>query len=334
LPAVPLSFRQGDQGRAKMVLQQYASNAFSTNWGSRIIRDDSKLFNPKGYHYGSVWPLFTGWTSMAEYAYGNYQQGYMHLMNNLNVYKNWGLGFVEEVLNGSEYLESGVCPHQCWSETMVLQPAIEGLLGLDVRAQENKVILAPHLPADWDSLNVRNIRIGDQVFNFRYHRDGSQYIFEFLPVRGKRINIEFLPAFPAGTTLKSASLNGTEAQIASMKTPQYTTLVSKFTLESGTKLEFGVENGISVLPVITDPKPGDPAGGLRVISARLSGNQYKIETEGIPGSSGVIRVYTNQKITKVENGQVVAETGRISEIRVDFENSDGKYLKKVVNVIL
>jgi glycogen debranching enzyme len=146
LPAVPLYFKFGNSEKAKPVLDQLASNAFSTNWGTRIIREDSPFFKPTGYHYGSVWPLFTGWTALAEYAYGNYQQGFFHLMNNLNIYKNWGKGFVEEVMNGATYEPSGVCPHQCWSETMVLQPAIEGMLGLIVNDGEKKIVLSPAFP--------------------------------------------------------------------------------------------------------------------------------------------------------------------------------------------
>jgi hypothetical protein len=37
---------------------------------------------PASYHYGSVWPLFTGWVSMAAYRYGRPHVGYQALMAN------------------------------------------------------------------------------------------------------------------------------------------------------------------------------------------------------------------------------------------------------------
>ena len=34
----------------------------ATDWGARIISvNQSQLYDPLSYHYGSVWPLFTGW---------------------------------------------------------------------------------------------------------------------------------------------------------------------------------------------------------------------------------------------------------------------------------
>ena len=335
LPAVPLYFKQGDQEKAKSVLKQYASNAFTTNWGSRIIRDDSPLFNPKGYHYGSVWPLFTGWTSLAEFSYGNYQQGFSHMMNNLNVYKNWGLGFVEEVLNGAEYIQSGVCPHQCWSETMVLQPSIEGMLGLDVIAQENKVILSPHLPADWDSLNVTNIKIGEQAFNFSFRRSGNKCTYQFIPKQIQGLNVEFLPSFPAGTIFTKVSLNGQDAKVASFKTSQYTSLISKFNFTSPIIFEIEFDKGISVLPVKVDPKPGDQSAGLRLISSGLTGNKYIVELEGKSGSTESFKLYINdQEIEKIENGKIVGKPGNIVDVEVAFEAGVSPYCNKSVIILL
>ncbi|MCX8010868.1 MAG: GH116 family glycosyl hydrolase, partial [Ignavibacteria bacterium] len=156
LPAVPIYFELIDKQKAEKVIDAYAENYFSSDWGVRILREDSPIFNPRGYHTGSVWPLFTGWTALAEYKYGNHNQGFTHIMNNLLTYKNWAKGFVPEVLHGAEYRMSGVCPHQCWSQTMVLQPIIEGMLGLKINAFENSISLQPAFPINWDFVKVDN----------------------------------------------------------------------------------------------------------------------------------------------------------------------------------
>ena len=335
LPAVPLYFRFGNAEKAKLVLNQYASNAFTTNWGTRIIRDDSPYFNPAGYHYGSVWPLFTGWTAMAEFNYGNYPQGFSHLMNNLKVYKNWGQGFVEEVLNGAEYKPSGVCIHQCWSETMVLQPAIEGLLGLEIRAQENKVILAPHTPANWDSLTVENILIGQQVINFKMNRTSEKYLYSFTSKNLQSVTIEFTPTYPAGTIFKKALLNGKEIPFTVFNSKEYLSLLLKFQFKKEGILEIQFDKGISVLPVIADPKPGDPAEGLRILSASFKGNQYKINLEGKRASSESIEVYLHgQAIERIENGNIENIKGDIVRIGVIFEPETDKYVKKTIVITL
>jgi hypothetical protein len=242
---------------------------------------------------------------------------------------------VEEVLNGGEYQPSGVCPHQCWSETMVLQPAIEGMLGLDVRAQENRVILAPHLPADWDSLNVSNIKIGDQSFDFTFRRTGNKYTYQFIPKQIQGPNVEFLPSFPAGTLFTKVSMNGQDAKVAIFNTSQYTSLVSKFNFINPITFEIEFDKGISVLPVMAYPKPGDPASGLRIISSGLKGDQYVIDIEGKPGSTDSFKVYiNNQEIEEIKNGKILGKKGNIVDIEVAFEAGTSLYGNKSVILVL
>ncbi|MEI7661129.1 MAG: GH116 family glycosyl hydrolase, partial [Bacteroidota bacterium] len=342
LAAVPIYFGVTDQAKAQACVKQYEGNAFSTNWGVRIIRDDSRWFKPTGYHLGSVWPLFTGWAALAEYATGNYLQGYSHLVNNLNLYKNWGLGFAEEVLNGSEYKPSGVCAHQCWSETMIIQPAIEGMLGLDIRAQENKMTLSPRLPAQWDSLTVSNIRMDTRSVDFHYLRNHDlaasrpdRSSFSFSLDHGKAMKIEFMPVFPPATRINKVSLDGHPLPFTAFNSSQGVVLYASFDLNSASRLDVESENGISVLPAVSDPKPGDPAEGLRILSTRVSGNRYQVEVEGKSGTTGNIEIYSpGQVVENAENARSIGHSGNIFSFAVDFEQSKDKYQVKIVTVTL
>ena len=51
------------------------------DWGMRIISDSSR-YSGGGYHYGSVWPLFTGWASVGEYRYHRALPAYANLRAN------------------------------------------------------------------------------------------------------------------------------------------------------------------------------------------------------------------------------------------------------------
>jgi glycogen debranching enzyme len=335
LPAVPLYFKFGNTEKAKPVLDQLASNAFSTNWGTRIIREDSPFFKPTGYHYGSVWPLFTGWTALAEYAYGNYQQGFFHLMNNLNIYKNWGKGFVEEVMNGSTYEPSGVCPHQCWSETMVLQPAIEGMLGLIVNDGEKKIVLSPHFPAGWDSVSVRNIRAGNSTFDLCMKRTDKSYYYTFTPHGNQQLNIEFSPTLPSGTRFNRITKDGNETPFTTFNDQKNVSLLINLKLTETSLLQFDYGDGIEVLPALTDPSPGSRPEGLRIISDRLFGYKYYIGVEGERKTSGKIDVYIhNQEIEKIENGTLTGSDGEIYHIAVTFDPGSSKYQNKTVIIYL
>ncbi len=335
LPAVPLSFRLGDAEKARPVLEQLASNAFSTNWGTRIIREDSPFFKPTGYHYGSVWPLFTGWTALAEYAYANYPQGFSHIMNNLNIYKNWGKGFVEEVMNGAEYEPSGVCPHQCWSETMVLQPAIEGMLGIKVNAQENKIVLSPHFPAGWDSAIVENIRVGNATFDLCMKRTGESCFYTFTLHGNQPVNVEFSPTFPAGTKFTRILRDGNETPFTSFNDQKSVALLTNLKLTENCLLQVDYDKGIEVLPAITDPSPNSKPEGIRIISYRLSGTKYFIVVESERKTSSNIDVYIhNQDIEKIENGILKGSDGEIFHIAVDFDSGVSKYQNKTVIIYL
>ncbi|MCX6249086.1 MAG: GH116 family glycosyl hydrolase [Bacteroidetes bacterium] len=335
LPAVPLLFKMADPEKAKPVLEQLASNAFSTNWGTRILREDSPFFKPTGYHYGSVWPLFTGWTALAEYAYGNYPQGFSHIMNNLNIYKNWGKGFVEEVMNGASYQPSGVCPHQCWSETMVLQPAIEGLLGFKIDGSENKVILTPHFPASWDSVNVRNLRIGNSVFDFCMKRMKGSCFFTFTPQGTLPIKVEFTPAFPAGTRFIHVLKDGKETPFATFNDQKNTYVLTTLILSESSSLRMEYDKGIEVLPAVADPHPGSRPEGLRIISTQYSGYTYYIGVEGESNTSGNVDLYIhNQNIEKIENGTIQGWDGEICHLVVDFGSSLAKYQNKTIIIHL
>mgnify|MGYP003694713017 CR=1 FL=1 len=69
LATVPMWFSLPSEADAGPMIQQLADFDHQTDWGMRIISNRSPLFSGGGYHYGSVWPLFTGWASVGEYRY-------------------------------------------------------------------------------------------------------------------------------------------------------------------------------------------------------------------------------------------------------------------------
>ena len=309
---MPVYFDMLDSSKAEYVIDAYTENYFSSDWGVRILREDSPIFNPRGYHTGSVWPLFTGWSSLAEYKYGNDVQGFTHVMDNILVYKNWALGFVEEVLNGAEYKPSGVCRHQCWSETMALQPVIEGMLGLKVDAVNNKLTLSPSFPADWDLVNVGKIKIGDSFVNFKMKRIKNKIEYYFSSKSLTPIEIEFNPSLLPGAKLISVSI---EDKILNNFKYQNNVVNLNFKLDWVSKVEINYNGGISVLPSVVLPKPGYKSEGFRILNDKISGDKYVVKVQGLSGSENILRVFEN---------------GVVKNIKVDFERNKSKYIVKTV----
>ncbi|MBS1261891.1 MAG: hypothetical protein MAG453_01226 [Calditrichaeota bacterium] len=175
--------------RIAPALDAYASDEFSTDWGVRILSADSPDYNPGSYHGGAVWPLFTGWAALAEYKYGRAQAGFRHMMSNLRIKDRWARGYVEEVLHGAEYKPYGVCPHQGWSETGALHPAIDGLLGWEPDALAGRARIAPQLPADWDTLTVNNLRVGGTTLSLNLWRERGRIEWDVADRSGPPVEI-------------------------------------------------------------------------------------------------------------------------------------------------
>ena len=126
-------------------------------------------FSGGGYHFGSVWPLFTGWASVGEYRYHRALPAYANLRANALLALDGSLGHVTEVLSGECYQPlSTSSPHQIWSAAMVVSPMLRGMFGLRADAKTRTVTFAPHVPADWNSFCVRNVRAGDSRLNLKY----------------------------------------------------------------------------------------------------------------------------------------------------------------------
>ncbi|MBV9766818.1 MAG: glycogen debranching protein [Acidobacteriaceae bacterium] len=159
------------------MLTRWASDEFSTDWGTRDISGKTSFFDPISYHQGSIWPLFTGWVSLAEYRAGRPLSGYSHLMQNLNLTWVQDLGSVTELLSGEFFQPLGrSSSHQMWSSAMVIIPMLSGLFGLDWDAPNHTIRLAPHLPTDWDHALLHNVPLGSATLNLEYQRSGGSLL--------------------------------------------------------------------------------------------------------------------------------------------------------------
>jgi glycogen debranching enzyme len=176
-PAVALWSEKESLPKPGTMLSLWASHHFATDWGLRSVNDTAAVFDPISYHQGSVWPLFTGWASLAQYRAGQPLAGYTALMRNVDLTWAQDPGFVTEVLSGRFFQPLGrSSSHQLWSSAMVLSPAIRGLFGIDVDAQHRTLHLQPHLPASWDFAELHNVRVGDDLYDITLKRDRNHLL--------------------------------------------------------------------------------------------------------------------------------------------------------------
>ena len=335
LPAVAMAFGLLDPARAQPVLDAYAGNGFSTDWGVRILSSASPLFNPEGYHYGSVWPLFTGWTALAEYRNGRSAQGFSHMMNNMLIKKHWAAGFVEEVMNGAVYKPSGVCPHQCWSETNVLHPALAGMVGWAPDAPHQSATLTPRFPLDWDTVQVKNLRVGASVLDLAFTRSTSRTVYRLTLREGPPVKVHVRPERPLGMEIRKYQLDGRLIQA-----PTGDLSIQSVPVDLGSQRvrELVLEHtgGAGVVPFVPWPLPDEASEDFRIIRETLTGSVFEVTLEGRSGHGGAFQVMIFDQSVKVAQGvdnERSEPHGRVT-LWVDFPATAEPYWRGVVRLML
>ena len=174
LSTVPMWFGLLDPDKANCMIDELAKSTHQTDWGMRIIGNDNPKYSAGGYHFGAVWPLFTGWASVAEYNYHREAPAYANLRANALLALDGALGHTTEVLSGEYYSSlSTSSPHQIWSAAMVVNPILRGMLGLSTDVRANTISLVPHLPAGWNSFSARHLAEGNCVVDLEYRRSSD-----------------------------------------------------------------------------------------------------------------------------------------------------------------
>jgi hypothetical protein len=161
------------------MLERWASPEFSTDWGVRDVSRTQRIYDPLSYHQGSVWPLYTGWTALAEYRSGMPFAGYAHLMQNADMTFSQDLGAVTELLSGEFFQPFGrSSAHQLWSSAMVVTPGVRGLFGIEADALRHVLRVHPQLPAAWESAALSNVTIGGVSFDMRFRKDRGKLLID------------------------------------------------------------------------------------------------------------------------------------------------------------
>ncbi|HEV2802398.1 MAG TPA: GH116 family glycosyl hydrolase [Pyrinomonadaceae bacterium] len=361
LPAVPLWFKTLLDERAQVELDRLGAGALATDWGARLLSSESQLYDPLSYHSGSVWPLFTGWASMAAYRYGRPHIGFQALAANALLTRHGAEGYVTELLSGDFNAPFGRSSHhQVWSEAMIVTPAVRGLLGLETSNAGRALRFAPQLPADWNQLSVRNVRAGDARYTLTYERtDGRIKInirrqpagaaVSTKPASGATVSaksvsdaaattVTLAPSLPLDARLRGVTLQGrsvTFAPPAQSGDVQQAEISFKAELPD-TEVVFDYDEGTDVYQLETRiPPVGDTSRGLRLLRSRAEGGALRLLVEGVSGHAYALGVRTPHKLSGVPGASVKDDArGGDAQLLIQFNEPSLKYLRREVVVPL
>jgi len=323
LTTVPMWFGVTDEDKSESTIQQLADADHQTDWGMRVISNHSPLYNGQGYHFGSVWPLFTGWASVGEYRYHQAFPAYANLRANALLALDGSLGHVTEVLSGDYYQPlSTNSPHQIWSAAMVVSPILRGMLGLESDAQSHTVRFAPHVPADWRSFAVNELRVGNNTLSFSYQKTPGMLTLDVLRTGSKSEDcaVEFSPAVSLRTSVIAVELNGHSLpfQMSGGANDQHVTM--RFSAsQTLTTIRIRLKNDFGVSLANTLPPLGGASQGLRVISESWNSprTQMTFGLAGLPGKTYELLVWNPSEITSVHGAKLT--NGRLDQAGLTVE---------------
>lgn len=306
LSTVPMWFGILDSSRVKNTVAQLASLDHSADWGMRIISDKSPLYSAGGYHFGSVWPLFTGWAAVGEYNNHQVHPAWENLRANSLLALDGAPGHVTEVLSGTYYQGlSTSSPHQIWSAAMVVSPLLKGLFGLKADAVAHTVKLAPSLPANWDSFSLKNVRVANVAANIRFQRTEEEMMLEVRRSGEGELFLEFQPALSLRAEVLSASLNDRPIPFRVQPNDTDQHLQIRFPVYGGPNvLRVQVRHDFAITYTSQMPVPGARSEGLRILSENWSSSrdQLTLSLEGLPGKSYELSLFQGKEVASVDGG--------------------------------
>jgi len=336
LATVPMWFGLLDEEKANATITQLAEPENEADWGMRIISSQAAKYSAGGYHFGSVWPLFTGWASVSEYRYHRALPAYSNLMANAQLALDGSLGHVTEVLSGDYYQPlSTSSPHQVWSAAMIISPVLKGLFGLATDAGAKRLTLSPHLPANWEQFKLDNLNVGTTSLRIAYRKAANEITLEVGRLGQGDCNFEFSPAISLRAQVLGAELNGhrlpfqvRESGVDQHVTVQFPVLGETNTLRIRLKNDFG----LSLSPAL--PTLGSPSVGLRVMSETWSSGRENLmlDVAGAAAKQYEIGLWNPAQVESVEGAELVKIDAENAKIKVSMPAGSDPYVRERITI--
>ena len=322
LATVPMWFELLDRDKSETMINQLADYDHQTDWGIRIISSQDPRYNPGGYHFGAVWPLFTGWAAVGEYRYHRALPAYSNLRANSLLALDGALGHVTEVLSGDYYqsLSTG-SPHQIWSAAMVVSPILRGMLGLDADSSSHHLSFTPHIPADWTFFHIGNLRVGSTTLDLTYRKTLDGVTLEVQRTGSGDCVMEFSPALSPRAEVLGAEINsrGVSTHVEANSVDQHVAV--RFpVIQSSNTVRIRVRNDFGLSVANTLPPLGNSSRGLRITSENWSANRDSLvlAVSGTPGREYDLAVWNPSQVASVEGAELVKNDHGEAKVRIKF----------------
>ncbi len=305
------------EAQMRQILDNISSWRLEADWGTRSWPVGDPGYDPTGYVHGSVSALHTANVALAFWEQHRPDAAFQiwHAL----VPWAWldSPGHMHEVLQGNVYMpQSESVPEQAWSSAGFLSAAVEGLFGLEIKAQARQITLTPHLPADWDHAVLRNVPVGNGRLNFSFEQNLNALTVH-IENSSEPVHLLYSPEIPLGARSLTAT-QGTKKLAARITVhEQDAHALLQFDVPRGnSEITLRYQDGISLVLPTAHPMIGDASSGMKVTSVSLNGDVLHLGIDLVPERSNKLEVRTSRAIQNARDAIVE-------------KLSDGKYMLSI-----
>jgi len=302
--AVGLMWELGRPERSAHSLRNMSTSALSTDWGVRSLSIESDLFEPLNYNYGAVWPFLTSFVSTAMYRHQFTLQGFSLLTSTVQHTFNSALGHVNEAFSGYQHIwpmES--VPHQGFCTAGIVLPFVRGMLGLEGDACAGILYFKPGFPAHWDTVSVKNCRVGKESLDFIYRRGKTSARWEVTRRTGDPFTMVFGPVFSAGTKVINVTVNGESVPYEVAPSSRAVQPVVEFDLGVSNVLEVSFEPTVELVPPRFYAQVGESNRGIKIVDMIFRKRKLSVTVEGLAGRYYSLRVVNGERVESVSGAR-------------------------------
>jgi glycogen debranching enzyme len=176
-----------DEDKAIPLAKRLLSPDMFSGWGIRTMSKSAPAYNPMSYHNGSVWPHDNALIAagMKRYGFGRSTNRVATALFDAAIQADYlrlpelFCGFTRRTPNRPVSYPIA-CSPQAWaagSPYLLLQ----SILGISARAHENLLTVnAPQLPTWLNTVEIRNVAVGDSRVSIVFRREGEITSFSLL----------------------------------------------------------------------------------------------------------------------------------------------------------
>ncbi|MGH9195911.1 MAG: amylo-alpha-1,6-glucosidase, partial [Acidimicrobiia bacterium] len=180
-----------DREKADIIARRLLAPDMFSGWGIRTMSQEAPPYNPMSYHNGTVWPHDNAFIAAGLKRMGNHKStnriatALFDTAMYMEYYRLPELfcGFTRRApTNPVAYPVA--CSPQAWAAASPFI-LLQAMLGISARAHENMLTVnKPILPNWLNTVELRNLRVGDSVLSLMFTREGEVTTFSLVDKDG------------------------------------------------------------------------------------------------------------------------------------------------------